>query len=96
MLPDVMQTQSHAQAGLCRNGAVLLPGGPGEDSKVRQAIRRSYQRDYLLRALSGRRDIHPIRSHVVPTGTDTAPRYHHAGSWDDKAAASRPFGYFYE
>jgi len=69
MLPDVMQTQSRAHAGFCRNGAVLLPGGSGEDSKVRQAIRRSYQRDHLLRALSGRRDIHLIRSHVIPTGT---------------------------
>lgn len=64
-----MQAQPRAHAGFCRNGAVLLPGGSGEDSKVRQAIRRSYQRDHLLRTLSGRRDIHLICCHVVPTGT---------------------------
>lgn len=69
MLPGVMQAQPCAHAGFCRNGAVLLPGGSGEDSKVRQAIRRSYQRDHLLRALSGRRDIHLICGHVVPAGT---------------------------
>lgn len=63
-----MQTQSRTHAGFRRNGGVLLPGGPGEDSKVRQVIRRSYQRDHLLRALSGRRDIHIIHSHVVPAG----------------------------
>lgn len=75
MLPGIMQAQPYAHAGFCRNGAVLLPDGSGEDSKVRQAIRRSYQRDHLLRALSGRRDIHLIRGHVVPAGTihrDTA------------------------
>lgn len=67
-----MQAQSRAHAGPRRNGAVLLPNRSGEDSKVRQAIRRSYQRHHLLRTLSGRRDIHFIRSHVVPAGIATS------------------------
>lgn len=68
-----MQAQPRAHAGFRRNGGVLLPGGSGEDSKVRQAIQRAHQRDHLLRALSGRRDIHIIRGHVVPTGKRDTP-----------------------
>lgn len=71
VLSGVMQAQSRAHAGLRRNGAVLLPNRSGEDSKVRQAIRRSYQRHHLLRTLSGRRDIHIIHGHVVSTGMTT-------------------------
>lgn len=71
VLSGIMQAQSRAHAGLRRNGAALLPDWSREDSKVRQAIRHSYQRHHLLRTLSGRRDIHLICVHVVPTGITT-------------------------
>lgn len=68
MLAGVVQAQPRAHAGFRENGRVLVPGGSGEDSKVRPAFRRGYQRHHLLRALSGRRDIYIIRGHVVPAG----------------------------
>lgn len=82
VLTGVMQTQSRTHARFRRNGAILLPVGSGEDSKVRQAVRRGYQHHHLLRAISGRCDIHLVRGHVVPAGT--ARRNLHAGSQNDE------------
>lgn len=82
VLTGVMQAQSRTHARFRRNGAVLLPVGPGKDSKVRQAVRRGYQHHHLLRAVSGHRDIHLVCSHVVPAGT--THRNLHAGSRNDE------------
>lgn len=69
VLAGVVQAETRANAGFCRNGSVFFPGRSRVDSKVCPAVRRDHKRDHLLRALSSRRDIYPVRGHVVSAGT---------------------------